>query len=243
MKFIKVITAVFIILSSGCATLTNFGKVRFEVAVDSLASSPEVPGKTYLLLPSNNGITGADLEFQEYAEYLKRVLQTKGYVYTTSKEDANLVIYLSYGIGDPQSYHYSYSMPVWGTTGYSAARSTIAQTDDDGNTTYKTYTSYVPHYGFRGYRTYTDSVTAYNRFAVIAAYDYDQYKKDEKEIQLWKTTVSSLGTSDDLRRVFPILMTASVQYIATDTEHKVYETVFEDSDEVMKIKGEAVVTP
>ena len=237
MKLVKICTVIFILLLSGCAAISNFGSVKYKVAVDSLASSPEAAGKTYLLLPSNTGITEADLEYQEYAGYLKRVLAAKGYIYTTSKEDANLVIYLSYGIGDPLTYHYSYSMPVYGHTGYSIARTNVKETDDDGNTIYKTYTSYVPQYGLRGYRSYSDSVTAYNRFAVITAYDYDQYKKDEKEIQLWKTTVTSLGTSDDLRRVFPVLMAAAVPHVATDTQHKVYETIYEDNDAVLRIKG------
>ena len=45
-----------------------------------------------------------------------------------------------------------------------------------------------------------------------------------------------MGTSDDLRRIFPLLMAASVPCLATDTGHKVYVTIYEDDDSVKEIK-------
>lgn len=235
MRYIKICSILCIILLSGCATFS--GKSRFEIGVDSLALSNASLKKTYLLLPGNKGVTPADLQFQEYAAYLKRVLGEKGYTYTTSEDKADLVIYLAYGLGDPETYQYAYSLPVWGRTGYYATRSHVAETSKDGKTTYKSITTYVPSYGFAGYETYVGSGTAYSRFAVITAYDYDQFKKDEKEVQLWKTTITSVGMSDDLRRVFPVLLAASAPYLATDTGHKVYVSLSETDDAVMKVKG------
>ena len=234
MKFIKICSVLCIILLSGCATV---GRLNFNIGVDSLASSNATQNKTYLLLPGNQGITPADLQFQEYAEYLKHVLEEKGYVYTTSQEKADLAVYLAYGIGDPETFQYAYSLPVWGHTGYYSTSSHIAQTTEDGKTTYRNITTYVPSYGFAGYETYMGSRTAYSRFVVITAYDYDQFKKEEKEIQLWKTTITSLGRSDDLRRVFPVLLAASIPYLATDTGHKVYVSLSETDDAVLKVKG------
>ena len=239
MKLIKISSVLLIILLSGCSTLSNIGKVRFGVAVDSFASGEASSKKTYMLLPGNQGITEADLEFQEYGAYLKRVMEAKGYIYTTSKEDADLVVYLAYGIGDPETYQYAYSLPEWGHTGYLSSRTYVAQTGDDGEKTYRSYTTFTPTYGFRGYSTYLDTETAYRRFAVITAYDYEQFKKDKKEVQLWKTTIASMGTSDDLRRIFPVLMAASETYLATDTGHKVYLTIYEDDDTVLNVKGAA----
>ena len=242
MKFLKIYSVLLILLISGCATFSDLGRLRFEVAVDSLASSEASFKKTYLLLPGNQGVKEADLQFQEYAAYLKRVLETKGYVYTTLKEDADLVIYLAYGIGDPETYQYAYSLPVWGHTGYLTSRAVIAETDAEGETTYRGYTAYTPTYGIRGYSTYIDTRTAYRRFALITAYDYEQFKKDKKEVQLWKTTITSIGISDDLRRIVPVLMAASIPYLATDTGHKVYVTLTEADDVVLKVRGESAET-
>lgn len=236
MKLIKIFTLICILALCGCSTLSNFGRARFGIAVDSLAAAGAAAKKTYLLLPGNQNVTAADLQFKEYAEYLKRVLNKRGYVYTESKDEADVAIYLAYGMGDPETHLYSYEMPVWGRTGYYASRTHVAETTADGGKTYKSYTTYTPTYGVAGYRSYIDSVTTYMRFAVITAYDYDQYKKDETEVQLWKTTINSTGTTDDLRRIFPILMAASIPYLATDTGRKVYMTLYESDPVVQEIK-------
>jgi hypothetical protein len=237
MKLIKLISLLCILALCGCASLSNFGRPRFNISVDSLAASGAASKKTYLLLPGNQGVTAADLQFKEYAEYLKRVLNKKGYVYTESKDEANLAIYLAYGMGDPETHQYSYDLPIWGRTGYYASSTHVAEAVVDGQTRYRTYTSYTPTYGLIGYNTHIDSVTNYTRFAVITAYDYDQFKKDETEAQLWKTTINSTGSSDDLRRIFPVLMTASIPYLATDTGNKVYLSMYETDAIVQEIKG------
>jgi hypothetical protein len=237
MKLIKLFSLLFILALCGCASFSNMGTNRFNISVDSLAASGAAAKKTYLLLPGNQGVTAADLQFKEYAEYLKRVLNKKGYTYTESKDEADVAIYLSYGMGDPETHQYSYDLPVWGRTGYYASSTQVAQTVVDGQTKYRAYTTYTPTYGLIGYNTHIDSVTTFFRFAVIAAYDYSQFKKDETEVQLWKTTINSTGSSDDLRSIFPMLMAASIPYIATDTGHKVYLTLYETDPVVQEIKG------
>ncbi|NLA73988.1 MAG: hypothetical protein GX846_00650 [Deltaproteobacteria bacterium] len=237
MKYIKLLSLLCILALCGCASLSNFGRHRFNISIDSLAAPGAVSKKIYLLLPGNQGVTAADLQFKEYAEYLKRVLDKRGYVYTESKDEANVAIYLAYGMGDPQTHQYSYDLPVWGRTGYYASRTRVAETTDDGKTSYRTYTAYTPAYGYIGYSSRIDSVTTYMRFAVITAYDYDQFKKDEAEVQLWKTTINSTGTTDDLRRIFPILMAASLPYLATDTGEKVYVAMYETDPVAQEIKG------
>jgi hypothetical protein len=239
MKYIKLFSLMCILTLCGCATFSNLGTPKFYISVDSLAASGANAKKTYLLLPGNQGVTAADLQFKEYAEYLKRVLSKKGYVYTESKDEANLAIYLAYGTGDPETHQYSYELPIWGRTGFYAPSTNVAATVVNGQTKYMTYTTYTPEYGYIGYNTHIDSVTTYRRFAVITAYDYEQFKKDEKEVQLWKTTINSTGSSDDLRRIFPVLMAASIPYLATDTGSKVYLSMYETDAIVQEVKGGA----
>ena len=240
MKYLKINFVICILLAAGCATLDSPRRIWYNVAVDSLASpDASSPGK-YILLPGNEGITPADLQFQEYAEYLKRVLNKKGYTFTTSAEEADTAVFLSYGIGDPETYHYSYDFPVLGETGF-YSHTYITRTTKDDKTTYGRVTTYTPRYGITGYRTYIGSGVVYNRFALITAFDYELFKKDEKEVQLWKTTITSTGSSDDLRLVFPVLMAASVPHLGTDTGHKIYMSIHENVDIVRDIRGEAAV--
>ena len=77
------ITCLFVVvLLAGCATI---GQPRFHVAVDSLAAPVAEEHRTYILLPGNEGVTWDDLQFQEYALYVMRVLNAKGFVSAEKK--------------------------------------------------------------------------------------------------------------------------------------------------------------
>jgi hypothetical protein len=86
--------AAFLIISvltivSGCSnTQTVF------VSVDSLAAPTAQQQRTYLLLPGNEGVTWDDLQFQEYAVYLMRVLNAQGFVSAERAEQADVAIVL-----------------------------------------------------------------------------------------------------------------------------------------------------
>lgn len=71
---------------------------------------------------------------------------------------------------------------------------------------------------------------------LLDAYDLDAYKKDNKLSQVWKTTVTSTGSSGDLRRVLPILVAVSKQYLGVNTGRKVEISLKETSPAVIEIK-------
>lgn len=222
------------ILLAGCATV---GQPTYSVSVDSLASPDASKKRTYLLIPGNEGVTWDDLQFQEYATYLMRVLNAQGYVLAKSTEEANLAIILSYGIGDPQTQQYSYNLPTWGKTGVSSANTYGTARTYGNTTTLNTTTTYTPTYGITGYNTYTGTTTTFFRYAFITGYDYEKFKETEKQVQLWQTTVTSTGSSGDLRQVFPVLIGASVPYLATSTGKKVEVSIQESETVVKAVKG------
>ncbi len=98
-------------------------------------------------------------------------------------------------------------------------------------------TTYIPSYGITGYTTHIDSYTTFFRFIVLDAVDLVEYNHSEKIIQVWKTTVTSRGSSGDLRRVFPVLMAAATPYIGTNTGKQVDVTLTEGDKAVSEIKG------
>ncbi len=195
LRFIFFATLLFI---GGCATI---GQPKFDIAVDSLASPTAVNEKTYILLPGNQGVTWNDLQFQEYASYLMRVLAAHGYVPAKTADEADVAIVLSYGIGDPQTHQYSYSLPVWGQTGIASSNTYGAATAYGNTASYSGTTTYTPSYGITGYTTQTGSYTTYFRYVLIDAYDFSVFRKSKEQIEIWKTTITSMGSSGDLRRV------------------------------------------
>ncbi len=221
-----------VLLLSGCATI----QPQFHVRVDSI--SGEKPDKSsYILLPGNKDTKAEDLQFKEYVAYVNRALIKQGFVPAESFEKANVAIFLVYGIGDPQEHQYSYSLPTWGQTGVSSSYTTGTISSYGGYGSYSGTTTYTPTYGVTGSTTHIGSYTTFFRFMVLDAVDLDEYKKSKKEVQLWKTTVTSAGSSGDLRRVFPILVAASQQYVGKNTGQKVEVNLYEEDERVIEIKG------
>lgn len=223
------------LLLSGCATLSL--QPKFEVAVSSLASPAASKEKTYVLWPGNKGVNVYDLQFQEYARDLRRVLARHGFVRAKNVATADVAILLSYGIGDPQTHQFSYSLPVYGQTGVSSSSTFGTATVNGDSGTYSGTTMYTPSYGITGYTAQSGSYTTFFRYARIDAYDLNVYRKSKKQIQIWQTTITSTGTSGDLRRVFPILMAAAAPYIASNTGKQVDVVLHESDPRVKAIEG------
>jgi hypothetical protein len=169
---------VFGVLAAGCASTQ-----QFRVSADSLARPDSVARKSYVLLPGNKGTGADDLQFQEYATYVQRALAARGLVHATRLEDADIAVFLSYGIGDPQTHYYTYSLPIWGQTGYSGSTTSGALNTFGGYGTYSGTTTYTPTYGVTGYSNQLSSATTYFRFILLDAYDMESYKQEK-----WRPT-------------------------------------------------------
>jgi len=144
MRISTTLTAVIaLLLLAGCASM---GRPRFHVVVDSLASAGADQHRTYVLLPGNEGVTWEDLQFQEYSRYVQRALEARGFQPAQEAEDADVAIVLSYGIGDPQTRQYTYSLPVWGQTGVSSSHTYGTATAYGNTASYSGTTTYTPSY-------------------------------------------------------------------------------------------------
>jgi len=219
-----------LVLISGCGP-------RFVVTVDSISGSQLPNEKTYVLLPMIEGVTVDDLQFQEYAGYVEKALSQQNYRMVTDFEKARYAILLNYGIGDPQESTYSYSLPVYGQRGGGTSNFSASTYGAGGySNTYGTISS-TPTYGVVGSQGYTGRTVSYFRYLVIEGVDLELYRKNRKTKQLWKTTVTSSGSSGDLRRVFPILATASIPYLGTNTGKQIRIQMYESNKLLKEIKG------
>jgi hypothetical protein len=216
-RFVSIVVP--LLITIGCVTVPI--QEGYRVVVDSIAATNVGPGKTYILVPGSNGVSINDLQFQEYASYLVKILKSKGFVKVNVGESADLAVFLVYGIGDPQEHYYSYSAPVWGQTGVSSSRTTGTINRYGSSSSYSSKTTYSPSYGVTGYVPVSGSYVTYNRYFLLTAYDLKQYLKTKEDIQVWRTVVASVGASGDLRRVFPALVVASSPSIGMNTGQKV----------------------
>ena len=120
----------------------------FHINVDSISS----PGKLLadskcIILPSDPNAVNSPLHFKEYSQYIKRALEKKGYEVTESIGEAQVAIFLKYGISGPEENIYGYSAPVWGQTGVSSSHSTgTIHSLGGGMASYSGTTTYTPQY-------------------------------------------------------------------------------------------------
>ena len=163
---------------TGCGLL---GVRRIDVSVDSICGEEPSQKKRYILVSGDGEEEG--LLFKEYAVYVNRALLRQGFQLADPPENAEIVIYLSYGVGEARSNFYS-----------------------------KTTSS--PDYVWGGKKLDTKSGTymTYPRYMLLEARDLG-----DDGVELWRTTASSVGSSSDLRRIFPVLVAASVPYIGGNT--------------------------
>ncbi len=219
---------------SGCETMQP---MRFYSSIDSLARPDAAAMKRYILVPGGKGVEVGDLQFQEFATYIDKALTENGFIKASTLQEADVAIFLTYAIGDPQTYQYTYSLPTWGQTGVSSAN-TYGTVSSYGNTaTYSGNTTYTPTYGVTGSTTHLATNTTYTRFLFLDAYDVATYTKENKMNQVWKTNVVSVGSSNDLRLVVPYMVAAMKPYLGTNTGRKVEIEVREDDPAVKLLRG------
>ncbi len=164
---------------------------EISVQVNSFAA-PDAgsKGKTFFIISGMQTVSDSDLEFISVARYIENALAKKGYVRVNNIKNADMLIRLGYGIGNPQTTSdtvvtsHGYSYPV-GWMWFSAPA-----------------------------QTKTVTTTTYMRNLILEAYDL---KDKGRKSQLWKTTVKSEGTSSDLHRLLAYMIAASSEHFGTNT--------------------------
>lgn len=229
MKNLLIIIFIAVIFLAGCRT-----QIKYAIEIDSISSPAAESKKTYILLSGVKEINKTDLQFIEYANYVDAALASRGFIKAQDKEKADVAIFLIYGIGNPQENTYNYSLPIIGQTGVSSS-TTYGNINTFGNTsTYSGSTFYTPTYGVTGHVPVSRSYVTYFRYLILDAIDLDSYKQTQQMNQLWQTTVTSTGSSGDLRIVLPILVAASQKYMGVNTGKKIYIKL--SRDRVVEIK-------
>ena len=220
-------------LLSGCIAVQP---KQFHSSIDSLAKPKATEKKRYVLLPGGKDVNVGDLQFQEFASYIDKILIERGFIKAPTFQEADVVIFLAYAIGDPQTYQYTYSLPTFGQTGISSANTYGTVSSYGNSATYSGTTTYTPTYGVTGYTTRIASDTAYTRFVSLDAYDIATYVRENKLNQVWKTSVVSTGASNDLRLVMPYMVAAMKPYFGLNIGQKIEVNILENEPIIQRLR-------
>jgi hypothetical protein len=243
---IILLSSILLFLLPSCETTSNASssKTVFIIEVDAYGNENFASGRKYIIATGDALINESDLQYLEFAEYIKKTLAAKGYAETSDPKEANLFVSFKYGISDPKIYQSTVSKLIWGQTGVSSTNTTgtvnAFVNPYGGNATYSQTTTNTPTYGITGARDVTETIIKYLRYLTISVYDLDTYAKSGKEKIVWSTSITSTGSSGDIRRVFPYLIVAGQTYFGKSSGEKIVVKVYEGDQRVTQLKGASI---
>jgi hypothetical protein len=231
----------------------------YDVEVNAWTDGSNISSQPYCIVAAAADMVPSDLQFAQYAAWVKLGLAERGYT-ETSLEKAQTLIAMAYGMNGPYAASYVSAMgatpTVTGAAGYSSANAggatsvsaSVAGDADDppagGATSAGVSVAHVNRMhgepvfvgGYYGsyYNGYTSSV--FVRFLHLAAYDN---VGGHRGAQRWRVDITSSGTENDLRSIMPFLVAAAYNYIGTDTEHQLDMTITAKDPRYLLISGKS----
>lgn len=216
----------------------------FGMKVDSIVAPERRKPGNYYVIPGLKKVSPRDLQFREFAAQTARAMEFRGYGKAGSPAEAELLILLSYGIGAPKVEYEVVSSPVYDLVP-SGTSTTVAQSNTRSSrfgsgltTTTTSSTRQDMRLGVVGSSSSTRKRVEFDRFLQLVAIDAELYKQSGQFEEVWKTTVTSTGSGDDLRRAFPVMLAGAMRRIGVDTRGKQFLKVPEDHPRVRYVKGE-----
>ena len=203
------IAGVAALLTGGCASTYTF-------KVDAI-NNPEVEGLySYKIVSTNPEVSEEDLEFKEAAEYIKTALSAKGMYEALDVEHADMIIDLSYGVGEPQVEYRTYSQPE---NGEWIHRGKLFRLELAGMAE-----KVVP-------------ITVYEKHIRLTSRDNTQSDESEAPVQAWSIYVKNKDESDDLRKYLPLMAAAAIEYLGENTDSQQEIKVKEGDESVSFVKA------
>lgn len=210
-------------------------KREFVIEVNAISDNKLAYGAKYTILPANKDVSPNDLQFKEYKNLINKILQNSGYRAAKSKKESEIIIYLYYGISNPQEKIYSYSTPIFGQTGIASSNTHGSITNMGNYGSYSATTNYTPTYGISGYANHVGTYTYYTRTLVLSA-----VKNAKNNEETWRVTVESTGSSNDLRVVMPALAIAAETFLGQNSYNKITIRIAEDDQRIRWIREESI---
>lgn len=246
----RLVLAVAVLMLSGCANLDGARKYLLgdpnarpsstlfvNATVDAIAA-PEAPTlRRYFLTPGNEGVNEGDLQYREFAAYVDRAMAYRGFTKVIDPKAADIAVVLQYGIGDARTVVRTYNLPIFGQTGVSSSRTTGSLSPGyGGSANYNATTYNTPTYGITGTMQRQVEETTYSRFMMLSAYDWQEFGRTQKESQVWKISVNSVGPSGDLRMIFPLMLGATLPGIGKSSTGMLVGHIGDQDDNVYIVK-------
>lgn len=212
MKSLRPFLAIAALALGGCAT-------THRVQVDALAH-PELASakRTYAFAATGKaGQQPSDLRTDEVLRQVRQALAGRGFQAVPAAE-AELNIFVDFGVGDPVTRAYTFTTPIYAEVGGRYSTRTRETKDADGKTRSTLEEVYIPgNYVRVGTDITTNSVTTYRKHLRLSARLREAGVRPEAGREVWTITAVMDDQEGDLRAALPLLAAAIGPHLATDT--------------------------
>jgi hypothetical protein len=221
---------------AGCKTTT------YVLQVDAISPRGEVVKQTdgprsFKVRSSNPRVEEDSLRYHEVAQYIKTALSGKGLYEAATAESADLIIDIDYGMETPRMKYETVDTPIMGLqAGPPQLRNILVKTAN-GTVVYKQVgLPSTPVRRVVGWKEETEPVIVYEKYLKVSARENREAVEGKPPPEVWSVNVSAEDQSNELRRYMPILASATVDYIGTNTRQEKAVTVHEEDETVKFIK-------
>ena len=196
---------------TGCST-------TYAVKVDAITKPAVADAASYRIKNKNASVEEDNLRYKEAANYVKTALSGRGLYEAPPDVTPDIIVELDYGIAPPSVRMEETSVPIYAQTGGGVNYTPMPVTDPKGNVTVRTVPVYEPTRSeLVGYRDVVTPVAVYEKYLHISARENKPASEGKAPAEIWSVNTSLEDESKDLRKYLPLLASASMESIGTDT--------------------------
>lgn len=205
----------------------------YHFKVDAISGGEISQGKSFVLISGDSNLKESDLRFRETATLVQTGLEGKGMHKAKDIASADLLIELTFGVGEPREVMEVRSYPEthW-HPGFSYAIRVPIYDKNGAIISVQNRIVREPPRSYTYWDERVDSATVFEKYLEIAAYDNRLGSAVKDPEQLWSIVITNADYSDDIRGYLPYMIAAALPYIGKDTGSQIFVSLKQDDPTV-----------
>ena len=235
------LVAVIVPALQGCGTL-------YEMDIWARNTSQGGTQGTYVLAPGNVDISINSADFNKYTAQVERVLAHRDLQRLPYDQlaAADMIILMDYSVSEPILTAYTQTHPMFQSRGQGEMDANAVgpgEGEGEGTPAQPSTPDKLPDHDFAGKQTYGFPRTNYSRRlslrASTFAWDGQDFDSISRTGNLWTVSVQTVGSSQDLDEVLPVMIAAADPYVTTHQEEMI-KTKMNGADKRIKAVSEGL---
>lgn len=210
----------------------------YHFKVDAISDGAMQTEGSFFIVSGNPELKESDLRFREAATLVQTALEGKGFYRSPDVASADMLVEISFGMGEPREVLESRSYPeTYWRPGFSYAIR-IPVYDKSGDlVSFQTRIVREPSRSYTYWEERLDSTTLFEKHFTIEAFDNRLGSAQHEPQQLWSVVITNADSSDDLRGYLPYMIAAALPYVGTDTGSQIYVSIRPDDPTVQFLRS------